>query len=249
MEAERDVPVPEAADPGVVAQPVRVRGLPGHLPREDVVHGSVSGACTCPDCGGALRPLGIDTHEMLDIVPARWRVVRTLRPKCSGRSCEKFFHAPAPVSGVANGTAIFATMAACRHLRNRPPPAAARPGRDMAARGLDIDRSTLAGWTGQAAALLDPIVSRIRDEALKAENSMPTTRWSRCSTPAAARSRPGGYEFMPLTTRHRAAPCPAQHGIASRDRTAVHPPAHLAGFRGFLQEMPVPAMTGSTGVA
>jgi transposase len=38
----------------------------------------------------------------------------------------------------------------------------------MAAQGIHIDRSTLAGWTGQASALLDPIVSRIRDEGLKA---------------------------------------------------------------------------------
>src|SRR3546814_17916143 len=38
----------------------------------------------------------------------------------------------------------------------------------MAAQGIDIDRSTLAGWAGQAAHLLDPIVSRIREEGLKA---------------------------------------------------------------------------------
>ena len=38
----------------------------------------------------------------------------------------------------------------------------------MAAQGIDIDRSTLAGWTGQTAALLDPIVARIREQGLKA---------------------------------------------------------------------------------
>lgn len=38
----------------------------------------------------------------------------------------------------------------------------------MAAQGLDIDRSTLAGWSGQVAALLNPIVNRIREEGLKA---------------------------------------------------------------------------------
>jgi transposase len=38
----------------------------------------------------------------------------------------------------------------------------------MAAQGIDIDRSTLARWSGQAAGLLDPIVSRIREEGLKA---------------------------------------------------------------------------------
>src|ERR1700682_6395799 len=38
----------------------------------------------------------------------------------------------------------------------------------MAAQGVDIDRSTLAGWTGQGAALLDPIVARIREMVLSA---------------------------------------------------------------------------------
>src|SRR3546814_18574469 len=38
----------------------------------------------------------------------------------------------------------------------------------MAAQGIDIDRSTLAGWAGQAAHPLDPIVSRIREDGLKA---------------------------------------------------------------------------------
>jgi Transposase IS66 family len=35
-----------------------------------------------------------------------------------------------------------------------------------AAPGIDIDRSTLAGWVGQDAALLDPIVKRINDTVL-----------------------------------------------------------------------------------
>jgi transposase len=36
----------------------------------------------------------------------------------------------------------------------------------MAAQGIEIDRSTLAGWAGQAAVLLDPIISRIREVGL-----------------------------------------------------------------------------------
>ena len=38
----------------------------------------------------------------------------------------------------------------------------------MAAQEINSDRSTLAGWAGQAAHLLDPIVTRIREEGLKA---------------------------------------------------------------------------------
>lgn len=38
----------------------------------------------------------------------------------------------------------------------------------MAARGIDLNRSTLAGWAGQASALLDPIVSRIGEIGMSA---------------------------------------------------------------------------------
>ena len=81
----------------------------------------------------------------------------------------------------------------------------------MAAQGLEIDRSTLAGWTGQAAALLDPVVNRIRDEVLKADKIHADDQASGSTAPRAT-----WYRFTP-------------------DRTAAHPPAHLAGFRGCLQ--------------
>jgi len=89
LETERDGPAAAAATPGPEPRPVPVRSLPGHLPREEVVHEPASGICTCPDCGGVLRRLGVDAHEMLDIVPVHWRVVRNVRPKYSCRACEK----------------------------------------------------------------------------------------------------------------------------------------------------------------
>jgi transposase len=49
------------------------------------------------------------------------------------------------------------------HYRKR-----GREAEIMAAQGIELDRSTLAGWVGQAAALLDPIVTRIREEGLQA---------------------------------------------------------------------------------
>ena len=101
----------ETVAPGVAMLPVPVRSLPGHLPREEVVHEPASGACTCPDCGGALRRLGADAHEMLDVVPVRWRVLRNVRPKYSCRVCDRIVQAPAPVSAVARGKATFAMLA------------------------------------------------------------------------------------------------------------------------------------------
>ncbi|WP_294308623.1 IS66 family transposase [uncultured Sphingomonas sp.] len=236
LETERNAPGAEMADSGVAVRPVPVRSLPGHLPREDVIHEPASGACTCPDCGGALRPLGSDAHEMLDIVPVRWRVVRNVRPKCSCRSCDKIVQAPVPVRAVARGKATFATLAHVVVSKFDHHLPLYRQAEMMAAQGLDIDRSTLAGWTGQAAALLDPIVSRIRDEVLKADKihaddtPVPVldpdrgkTATGRLWVYAADDQASGGT--APRATWYRFTP----------DRTAAHPMAHLAGFRGFLQ--------------
>ena len=44
--------------------------LPAHLPRETVVHQpSNTGRCACDGCNGALRLLGQDVAEVLEIVP------------------------------------------------------------------------------------------------------------------------------------------------------------------------------------
>jgi transposase len=88
-----------------------VRALPDHLPRAERRIELEAGTCTCPDCGGALRPLGQDSDEMLDVAPVQWRVIRTVRPKYSCRACEKIVQAPAPVKAIARGKASFTTLA------------------------------------------------------------------------------------------------------------------------------------------
>ena len=160
-----DVHQPTAKQP---ERPAPVRSLPPHLPREERRIEPADGSCTCPDCGGTLRPLSEDSDEMLDVLPVQWRVVRTVRPKYSCRACEKIVQAPAPPKAIARGKASFATLAhvVVNKFDHHLP--LYRQAEMMAAQGIDIDRSTLAGWAGQAAALLDPIVARIREEGLKA---------------------------------------------------------------------------------
>jgi len=45
------------------------RPLPEHLPREDLRH---SAPCTCPSCGGALRKIGDEVTETLEVGSVRW---------------------------------------------------------------------------------------------------------------------------------------------------------------------------------
>lgn len=236
LETERDTPVVDVTAASVAARPMPVRSLPGHLPREEVVHEPASGACTCPDCGGALRPLGIDAHEMLDIVPVRWRVVRNVRPKYSCRVCEKIVQASAPVSAVARGKATFATLAHVIVSKFDHHLPLYRQAEMMTAQGLDIDRSTLAGWAGQAAALLDPIVGRIRDELLKADKIHADDTPVPVLDPGRGKTATGRLWIYATDDRASGSTAPrATWYRFTPDRTAAHPLAHLAGFRGFLQ--------------
>ncbi len=64
-EMEALVPAAVAELPPSLRKPVR-KPLPDHLPRETVTH---QAACTCAGCGGALRFIGEDVAEVLEIVP------------------------------------------------------------------------------------------------------------------------------------------------------------------------------------
>ncbi|GLV28227.1 hypothetical protein TomTYG75_07730 [Sphingobium sp. TomTYG75] len=168
LEGEAIVAAARRGDPAAVDRSAPVRALPAHLPREERRIEPEQGTCACPDCGGALRPLGQDSDEMLDAVPVQWRVVRTIRPKYSCRSCEKIVQAPAPVKAIARGKATFGTLAHVVVSKFDHHLPLYRQAEIMAAQGIEIDRSTLAGWVGQASVLLDPIISRIREVGLTA---------------------------------------------------------------------------------
>jgi transposase len=67
------------------------RPLPGHLPRQKRTIPPKETAC--PDCGGALKPLGEDVSEILEYVPAHFQVIQQVRPKLACTHCDKIVQA------------------------------------------------------------------------------------------------------------------------------------------------------------
>ncbi|CAI8854469.1 hypothetical protein EMIT0324P_290006 [Pseudomonas chlororaphis] len=59
----------------------------------------------CTGCGGQLRQLGEDVSEVLEYVPARFKVIRHVRPKWVCRCCEHITQVPAPCRPIARGLA------------------------------------------------------------------------------------------------------------------------------------------------
>jgi transposase len=89
----------------------RNRGaLPAHLPRIEVVVDVEDKSCPC--CGGTLHVIGEDRSEMLDVVPAQYRVKVIRRPRYGCRACEgAVVQAAAPERPLDGGMATEALIA------------------------------------------------------------------------------------------------------------------------------------------
>jgi transposase len=81
--------------------PTQKKPLPAHLPREEQVH--VPAEDACPSCGGALKRLGEDVSEQLEFVPARFKVIRHVRPKLACSCCDCIVQAAAPSRPIERG--------------------------------------------------------------------------------------------------------------------------------------------------
>lgn len=230
-------------------RPAPIRQLPDHLPRIERRIEPETGNCSCPDCGGALRPLAQASDEMLDVAPVQWRVIRTVRPNYTCRSCEKIVQAPAPVKAIARGKPV---LSACRRRAVEGASFATlahivvnkfdhhlplyRQTEMMAAQGIEIDRSTLAGWTGQAAALLDPIVTRIREEGLKAAKLHTDDTPVPMLVPGKGKTAQARLWTYVVDDRASGAAGPALVWYRfTPDRSGVQPQAELGTFTGLLQ--------------
>jgi transposase len=209
------------------------RPLPEQLPREEIVH---ENPCACPACGGALRTLGEDVSEMLEYVPARFKVIRHVRPKLSCTGCQKIVQPAAPSRPIERGLAgpgLLAHVLVSKYSDHLP---LYRQSQIFARDGIDLDRSTLADWVGGASALLAPLVNAIGRYVLGAhkihgdDTPVPvlcpgrrTTKEGRLWT-YVRDDRPAGSEEAP-----------AVFFRYSPDRKGERPRAHLASFTGVLQ--------------
>ena len=177
IEAEAAEARPTRAQPDSAAPPPRPkprrrdqRQLPDHLPRETRFHHPAGytpeAPCGCSGCGAKLRPIGQDVAEQLEYVPGHFKVIRHVRPKLACVRCEAIFQAAAPSRPIERGLpgpALLAHVMVAKYCDHMP---LYRQSRIYARQGVDIDRSTMAGWVGQGDALLDPLAAALGRYAL-----------------------------------------------------------------------------------
>lgn len=190
----------------------------------------------CPDCGGQLDHLGEDVSEMLEYMPARFKVIRTVRPKFNCTRCDRILQQPAPHRPIARGMAgpdLLAHVVVSKYADHLP---LYRQSEIYQRQGVELDRSTLADWVGGITRTVEPLVNAIQEYVLKATKLHADDVPVPVLAPGTGKTKTGRLWTYVRDDRPSGSQEPPAVWFAySPDRKAEHPEKHLARFRGTLQ--------------
>jgi transposase len=209
------------------------KGFAAHLERvEIVIEPEIPAGCE----GLEKVLIGEDVSERLDVMPAKFRVIVTRRPKYAYRNRDGVIQAPAPPHIIESGIpteALLAQIAVSKYADGLP---LYRQEAIYARDQVELDRSLMAQWMGKVGFELQPladyVLERIKqgERVFADETTLPTLAPGSGKTQKAwlwayARDdRPFGGADPPMV---------AYRFEDSRSGDCVA--RHLAGFGGLLQ--------------
>jgi transposase len=186
----------------------------------------------CPDCGGRLREPGEDVAEMLEYVRACFKVIRHVHPKLSCDACDRIMQAPAPSRPIDRelaGPGLLAHVLVAKYADHQP---LYRQSEIYAREGVDLDRSTLAGWFGATSELLAPLVEAVRPHVMSANRLHADDTPVPVLAPGNGKTKTG--RLWTYVRDHRScgnATVPAVWFAYSPDRKCENPREHLKLYR------------------
>jgi hypothetical protein len=157
-------------------------------------------------------------------------VLRHVRPKLACVRCQRVFQAAAPSRPIARGLpgpALLAHVMVGKYCDHQP---LYRQSGIFARDGVEIDRSTLAGWVDKADDLIDPLVAAVPLRA-----GWPQDPRRRHAGEGAGTGRQDAHRAAVGVRARR--PAGGRQGpraawfAYSADRGGEHPRSHLRGFR------------------
>lgn len=166
--SERRRPPPAAASekPPPRRDPHGRSPLPEHLERREVVHDLTEAQRLCPCCGRPRACIGEQTAEPLDLEPARFFVLRTVKKSYACRHCDPTTvpveqrlatAGPTQVGPIPKGLCgpgLLAHVVTAKFADHTP---VHRLAGQLARSGVTIASSTLGDWLFGASELLTPL--------------------------------------------------------------------------------------------
>ena len=209
------------------------RPLPAHFPRHEVVYDLSEEDKVCPNDGTALKLIGAETSEQLDIIPAKVRVLLHKRLKYACPCCEQVVKtapmAPQPIPKSEASPGMLAYVAVSKYADALP---LYRQSKQLARIGVELPRGTLASWMVKSGELITPVINLLQDELLsQAYIHMDETTVQVLKEPGRRPesksylwARRSGENHCPIVLFHYA---PSRSGAVAK--------ALLGDFSGFLQ--------------
>ena len=143
------------------------RPLPPHLKRERIEHDLTEEEKHCACCNQDLRPIGEETSERYEYIPAQLLVIEDVCKKyacaCTVKTASK---PPQPIEKSAAGASLLAQVIVSKMADHLPVHRQAKIFRRF---GVEIPDQTMCGWMRQSAELLDPLYVRLKQFVLRSK--------------------------------------------------------------------------------
>jgi transposase len=138
--------------------------LPEHLPRIPIEHELSDDEKKCPCCGEVRRRIGEEVSEQLEIIPAKFQVLKHVRVKYACQACEAKAEnpqivvaakPPQPIERGLPGPGLLAYLVTSKWSEHLP---LYRLEAILERAGVRVSRSTMCGWLAACGVLVQPLV-------------------------------------------------------------------------------------------
>jgi transposase len=158
---DNDAATPGAGDSAPKKKTGGRQPLPRHLKRERIVHDLAEEEKHCAACQQDLRPIGEESSERYEYIPAQLTVIEDVCKKyacaCTVRTATK---PPQPIEKSTAGASLLAQVIVAKTADHLP---LHRQEKIFERHGVDISRKTMGGWLAQCADLLNPLYGSAKD--------------------------------------------------------------------------------------
>jgi transposase len=152
---------PGAGEPASKKRTGGRQPLPRHLKRERIVHDLADAEKHCAACQQDLRPIGEESSERYEYIPAQVTVIEDICKKyacaCTVKTATK---PPQPIEKSTAGASLLAQVAVAKTADHLP---LNRQEKIFERHGVNISRKTMGGWLAQCADLLKPLYASAKE--------------------------------------------------------------------------------------
>lgn len=138
--------------------------IPDDIERENITYDLTESEKVCPHDGTILKPIGEETHEQLDIIPAKLKAIRHIRKKYACPCCEQYVvtakKPKQPIEKSIASPGLLAYIATNKYCDALP---LYRQTELFKRIGIEFNRTQLANWMVKVGELIQSLINLMQE--------------------------------------------------------------------------------------